>query len=111
LSIKNKLSSAEVRDSATKKTYSIAPFIKMCNFHIQTNAEMTQMSNGKGIHKKYWKAYHFLGTAQYSIDQAGFPSGKLPCHEEWCDYRQDACTVYVSVFGEVIQFHDPTYFQ
>ncbi len=69
------------------------------------------MSNGKGIHKKYWKAYHFLGTAQYSIDQAGFPSGKLPCHEEWCDYRQDACTVYVSVFGEVIQFHDPTYFQ
>ena len=70
LSIKNELSSAEVKDSATKKTYSIAPFVKMCNFHIPTNAEIAHMSNGKGLHKKFWKAHHLLGTAQYYIDQA-----------------------------------------
>jgi hypothetical protein len=107
LSIKNELSSAEVKDSATKKTYPIAPFVKMVNFHIPTNAKMTQMSNGKGLHKKYWRPHHFLGTAQYYTDQAGFPNGKLLCHEEWCDHRQDSCTVYVSVFGDVIRFDDP----
>ena len=48
LSIKNELNAVEVRDPATEKTYHIAPFIKMCNFHIPTNDEI---SNGKGLHK------------------------------------------------------------
>ena len=109
--ITNELNSVDLKHPSTKKTYSIKPFLKLCSFHIPTAAEMSQMGNGKGLNKKYWKAHHFLATAQYYVDQAGFPSGKLPCHEEWCDYRQDACTVYVSVFGEVIKFHDPIYIQ
>ncbi len=93
-----------MRDPATKKAFPIAPFLKMCNYHTPTNVEM---SNGKGLDKKNWKINHFFGTSKYYTDSAGFPIGKLPCHEEWCDYRQDSCTVHVSVFGNIIQFDDP----
>jgi hypothetical protein len=103
LSIKNDLNSAEVRDPQTKKTYSILPCLKMCNHHIPTKAEM----NGKGLLKKLWKVYHFFGTAEYYSENAGFQKGKLPCHEEWCEDNQDAYTVYVSVFGDIIRINDP----
>ena len=103
LSIKNELNSAEARDPLTKRTYSIGPFFKMCNHHIPTNVEM----DGIGLHRKRWRVAHFFGAAKYYTDNAGFPNGKLPCHEEWCHLRQDACTVYVSVFGDNIRIVDP----
>ena len=99
LSIRNDLHSQEVKDQATKKTFPIGPFLKMCEFHIPTNAEM---SNGKGLNKRNWKINHFFGTATYYTESAGFPNGKLPCHEEWCEFRQESCTVHVSVFGDII---------
>ncbi len=57
LSTKNDLNSAEVKDPASKKTYPIAPFLKMCNYQIPTNVEM---SNGKGPNKRNWKINHFF---------------------------------------------------
>ena len=65
LSIKNELNSAEVRDPANKKTYPIAPFLKMGNYHIPTNVEM---SNGKGLNRRNWKVNHVFGTAKYYTD-------------------------------------------
>ena len=105
LSIKNELNSAEVRDPANKKTYPIAPFLKMGNYHIPTNVDM---SNGNGLNRRDWKVNHVFGTAKCYTDTAGFPNGKLSCHEEWCEFRQDSCTVHVSVFGDIIQFDDPS---
>ena len=101
--IKNDLSTMEVRDSATKKTYPIQPFLKMCYCYIPKKDEM----KGKGLRKSHWKIVHFLTTADYFIDEAGFPSGKLPNHKEWCQHRGDAFTVYVNVFGEVLYVDDP----
>jgi hypothetical protein len=109
ISIKNELNSMEVRDPETKKTYSIRPFIQMCNFYVPTNAEM----NGRGLNKRRWKINHFFGTAQYFIDFAGFPEGKHPNFEEWCSQRNDKFVVPVSlsVFGDIIRFDDPKIIQ
>ncbi len=68
----------------------------MCNYHIPTSAEMS----GKGLNKRNWKVNHFFGTAKYYTETAGFPNGKLPCHEEWCEFRQESCIVHVSVFRD-----------
>jgi hypothetical protein len=45
LSIKNELDSAEVRDGPTKKTYSIGPFLKMCDYHIPTKSPRRKCMN------------------------------------------------------------------
>ena len=100
--IRNDLISYEARDPITKQTYPIPSFLKMCLLHVPTKAEM----NGKGMRKKNWKIPHFLPTADYFIEHAGFPPGKLPSHEEWCEYRNDSFTVYVNVFGEVLRVDD-----
>ena len=100
--IRNDLISYEARDPITKQTYPIPSFLKMCLLHVPTKAEM----NGKGMRKKNWKIPHFLPTADYFIEHAGFPPGKLPSHEEWCEYRHDSFPVYVNVFGEVLRVDD-----
>ena len=71
--IRNDLISYEARDPITKQTYPIPSFLKMCLLHVPTKAEM----NGKGMRKKNWKIPHFLPTADYFIEHAGF-------HRESC---------------------------
>ncbi len=48
--IKNDLNSLQLRVPTTNKTYAIAPFLKMCLYHIPTKAEM----KGKGLREKPW---------------------------------------------------------
>jgi hypothetical protein len=80
VSIKNELLSAEVRDPITKKTYPIKPFLKMAMMHILTKIEM----RGRGLGPN-WKLNHYLVDAEYFVEHAGYPQGKLPCHVEYCN--------------------------
>jgi hypothetical protein len=50
-----------------------------------------------------------FGTANYFVERAGLSKGKLPCHQHLCNYCQNEleCTVFVSVFGDIIRYDDP----
>jgi hypothetical protein len=103
--VKNEINSMEVKDPVTKINYPLRTFLQMVNFYIPTGAEL----NGGGIDRRHWKMNHLFANAQFLIDIAGYPEGKLPNHEEWCRLRNNKFQVSVSAYGEIIRFDDPRY--
>ena len=85
----------------TKKSYPIKPFFKMAMMYIPTKIEM----RGKGLGPN-WKLNHYLVDAEYFVEHAGYPQGKLPCFVEYCNYRNGPFPVFVNATGDVIRYDD-----
>ena len=85
----------------TKKSYPIKPFFKMAMMYIPTKIEM----RGKGLGPN-WKLNHYLVDAEYFVEHAGYPQGKLPCFVEYCNYRNGPFPVFVNATGDVIRNDD-----
>ena len=100
--IKTNLSTVELRDSQTKIYHKIAPFLKMAGMYVPRSREIVD-----GLNPTLWKINHLLTTADYFVDEIGFPSGNLPDYNEFCKYRRGSFKVFTDVFGNTFDVdHD-----
>jgi hypothetical protein len=94
--IKTNLSNWELRDKSNNsfhKVATVAPFLKMAGMYIPRSREIVN-----GLNRAVWKMNHLLTTAEYFVDEVGFPYGTLPDYKEHCEYRGDLFPVFTDVF-------------
>ncbi len=97
--IKTSLSTLELRDKPSNTTYKVAPFLKMAGMYIPRSREM----GANGLSRVLWKIDHLLTTAEYFVDEIGFPYGTLPDYKAPCEYRAgDSFSVFTDVFGNIL---------
>ena len=101
--IKTSLSTLELRDKPSNITYKVAPFLKMAGMYIPRSREM----GPNGLNRAQWKMDHLLTTAEYFVDEIGFPYGTLPDYKAPCMYRAgDSFSVFTDVFGNILDVDD-----
>ena len=97
--IKTNLSTVELRDGVTKALYKIAAFLKMAGMYVPRSREI--ITGSESLSRTSWKIDHLLTTANYFVEEAGFPYGKLQDQELYCPHRNGYFQVFTDVFGNI----------
>jgi hypothetical protein len=92
----------DIKNPTEKETYAIALFLDLCYLYIAKKGEVMG-----GLDSKNWKIGHFLTTADYFEQNVGYPQGKLPSQEVWCNCRNDHVPVSVNAVGKITTVDDP----
>jgi len=101
--IKTVISTLELRDKPSNITYKVAPFLKMAGMYIPRSREI----GPNGLNRAQWKIDHLLTTAEYFVDDIGFPYGTLPDYKAPCEFRLgDSFSVFTDVFGNILDVDD-----
>ena len=96
--IKTVVSTMELRDKPSNITYKVAPFLKMAGMYIPRSREI----GPNGLNRAQWKIDHLLTTAEYFVDEIGFPYGTLPDYKAPCEYRAgDSFSVFTGTSSEI----------
>jgi hypothetical protein len=99
--IKTNLSTVELRDKQTNLYHKIAPFMKMAGMYVPRSREIVN-----GLNCASWKIDHLLTTADYFVDEVGFPYGNLPDYKEFCQHRNGSFQVFTDAFGNILDVDD-----